>query len=401
MNFKYPESIEDVNSMISNKVMESIHLDYKAGKALNGKIQEISKDISAFANSDGGCIIYGVTEEGHLPIALDEGTDHSAMTRERLEQIIQSNVSPVIDNLIIMQIPLNDSHSLFVLATPQSHRAPHQDRQSLRYYKRNNFQSIPMENYEILDIRNRQYYYPSLIHVDIDVERGVFLEFSIENIGNVTATDLKIMFSKPLNWEKCELPQFKEGIKSLPPKKKLSFFYSTVLEAFKKDSNVEKAFTVEASYFHPFAGKRLTEKFHIDINSIESSSSIYSDIYHHGKRLEENYKKIFSQLKEINQRIEALESIAGPTGLNVSVTTIRNIASLFGKKFKPEPIDPMYCSNYVFQEILGVDLKLASRIETYFQWREWEKSKKSIEEIEGVDTDLAKRIREYFIIAES
>jgi len=34
---------------------------------------EISKDVSAFANSDGGTIIYGIEEEGHLPKRIDGG----------------------------------------------------------------------------------------------------------------------------------------------------------------------------------------------------------------------------------------------------------------------------------------------------------------------------------------
>jgi len=64
MKNKIPESFDDINAMISNKVMESVHLDYKAGKAFNNKkIGEISKDVSAFANSDGGCIIYDITEK--------------------------------------------------------------------------------------------------------------------------------------------------------------------------------------------------------------------------------------------------------------------------------------------------------------------------------------------------
>ena len=69
--------------MISNKIMESIHIDYKAGKALSGKAKEISKDISAFANSDGGYVIYGVSEKEHLPTSIDEGVDHKAKGRKK------------------------------------------------------------------------------------------------------------------------------------------------------------------------------------------------------------------------------------------------------------------------------------------------------------------------------
>ena len=71
-----PENKSDILEMISLQIQENLHLDYKASAALShSKRDEISKDVSAFANSDGGLIIYGVTEEGHLPLLID-GVDH-------------------------------------------------------------------------------------------------------------------------------------------------------------------------------------------------------------------------------------------------------------------------------------------------------------------------------------
>lgn len=49
-------TLADVNSLITNEVEEDIHLDYKASGALDkadNKRTEITKDVSAFANSDG------------------------------------------------------------------------------------------------------------------------------------------------------------------------------------------------------------------------------------------------------------------------------------------------------------------------------------------------------------
>lgn len=59
-------TIETIKSLIENEVEENVHLDYKDGKALQtndkGK-NEITKDVSSFANSDGGIIVYGLTEK--------------------------------------------------------------------------------------------------------------------------------------------------------------------------------------------------------------------------------------------------------------------------------------------------------------------------------------------------
>ena len=66
-------------ALIANQVEENIHLDYKGGDSLqktDGKKKELSKDVSAFANSDGGTIIYGIKEfddvaRRHLPEKID------------------------------------------------------------------------------------------------------------------------------------------------------------------------------------------------------------------------------------------------------------------------------------------------------------------------------------------
>jgi predicted HTH transcriptional regulator len=93
-----PENLSDLYSMIKNEVQESIHIDYKDSRALNKKkLHEIAKDVSAFANSDGGVIVYGIREDQHLPKELDEGVDHNILTREWLENVISSNISPIID----------------------------------------------------------------------------------------------------------------------------------------------------------------------------------------------------------------------------------------------------------------------------------------------------------------
>ena len=51
---------EDINNLIESAAEESIHLDFKASGSLanqNESKKEIAKDVSAFANSDGGIII--------------------------------------------------------------------------------------------------------------------------------------------------------------------------------------------------------------------------------------------------------------------------------------------------------------------------------------------------------
>ena len=149
-------SIEDIDSLITNEVEENIHLDYKAAGALDKddkKRIEITKDISAFANSDGGIIVYGVSEEDHKPKEISP-IDGRIYTKEWLENIIQL-IQPRIEDLRIYPIRVDDiGQSIYVVIIPRSGNAPHMARDK-RYYKRFNFKSEPMEDYEVKDLYNR------------------------------------------------------------------------------------------------------------------------------------------------------------------------------------------------------------------------------------------------------
>lgn len=148
--------------MITNQIEENLHLDYKGAGSLaktDGKKKEIAKDISAFANSDGGVVIYGISEYdekalNHLPEKLDP-IDRTVITKEWLEQVINSKIQPKINGLTIHPIPLASAanHVAYVVNIPKSNTA-HQASDK-KYYKRYNFESVAMEDYEIKDILNR------------------------------------------------------------------------------------------------------------------------------------------------------------------------------------------------------------------------------------------------------
>jgi predicted HTH transcriptional regulator len=98
----------DLQMLIDDEIQESLTLDYKASASLakdSRSRDELCKDVSAFANSAGGQIIYGIEEENGRPTKIDQG---SQITREWIEQVVDSNVQPRIEGLVITPVPVGN-----------------------------------------------------------------------------------------------------------------------------------------------------------------------------------------------------------------------------------------------------------------------------------------------------
>lgn len=196
-------SLQDIENLIKNEVEENIHLDYKAAGALSkddGKKREITKDVSAFANSDGGIIVYGVSEKENKPIEISP-IDGKTFSKEWLENVIQS-IQPRIEDIKIYPIRVEKdiNKSIYVVKIPRSENAPHMALDH-RYYRRYNFKSVQMEDFEIRDLYNRVSTPKLTINrchfdkVDEDnKEVTYYLQASIINKGNKVCDSYKLNF---------------------------------------------------------------------------------------------------------------------------------------------------------------------------------------------------------------
>ena len=219
-------NIAYLNSMISSKIEESNSLDYKASGAFFDEDKkkhdvrtEITKDISAMANSNGGTIIYGIAEYSdharrHLPEKIDP-ISRSQFSREWLEHII-SNIEPRIATvkIIPVEIPPNPDHVAYVVEIPKSTTA-HQA-MDLKYYRRYNFESVAMADHEIRDVMNRQRFPKLTVSATLQFGRHEpkgTLHFAIQNIGDVLARHFLaiIHVPAPLRW-RGNVILFKGGI---------------------------------------------------------------------------------------------------------------------------------------------------------------------------------------------
>ena len=215
---------EEVLDLIKNQITESSSLEFKGCDALRINkqskdkiISEISKDVSSFANADGGTIIYGVIEANHIPTEIDTNPfTGDEITKEWLEDIIDSNIKRKIDGLKIKQIGLKKSNVgklIYVISISQSLTGPHQAK-DYRYYQRRNFKVEPMEDYQIRDVMNR-YTYPILDAIFDFANIKIFQEIheygiglTVGNIGNVTANHFGIDIYLDANFIKIYIPNY-------------------------------------------------------------------------------------------------------------------------------------------------------------------------------------------------
>jgi hypothetical protein len=148
------QTYDDLERLIKERMMESLTLDYKQSLDLQReerKKEKLCIEVTSFANSAGGQLIYGMKEDKHYPTEIDEGTE---LTKEWIEQVIDSKVEPRIEGLVIHPIKLSKGWGYCIDIPQATSRAPHQAPDK-RYYKRQNFQSAAMEDYEIKDVMKR------------------------------------------------------------------------------------------------------------------------------------------------------------------------------------------------------------------------------------------------------
>ena len=202
-------TLDKIQNLIKNNIEESNQIEYKSSGALGktpGKRNEITKDISSFANANGGVVIYGIKEYDdkdmeHLPEKIDP-INRVEFNKEWLDQVI-GNIEPRIDDLKIIPIDIDSSINgvVYVVIIPQSHTA-HQA-SSHKYYRRYNFESVPMRDYEIRDVMNRAVSPKADLVITHNLgnyspeEHNYKLEILINNTGQISIQNFKVKITIP------------------------------------------------------------------------------------------------------------------------------------------------------------------------------------------------------------
>ena len=120
----------DVVSFCKQRIPESVHLDYKKDFPTN-----LEKTISAFANTMGGLIIIGVEDKDSKPKFPVKGIKYQEGLRERVNNIILSNIYPPVFPEIQVCGPVNDM-TFVIIRISQSNMTPHYIRHRTKIYIR-------------------------------------------------------------------------------------------------------------------------------------------------------------------------------------------------------------------------------------------------------------------------
>lgn len=217
---------EDLLALIRTGIEESLELEYKASPSLENipkNKTEIGKDVSAFANSAGGTLVYGIPEMKGVPQPLDGGIDPLVTTKEWLEQVIHGGIRPRLD-MHINPVSLTTQHPgrvAYVIRIPRGLTA-HQASDH-RYYKRSNFRLVPMEDHEIRDVMNRSRH-PIIEPVFSFKESrsaqssSLVLRIALRNVGAMRARDIKIVVAIPYGLFSCKYSKFVGGTTQIEDK---------------------------------------------------------------------------------------------------------------------------------------------------------------------------------------
>lgn len=151
----------DIEDLIENrKEKEGYTLDYK--EALNSNIdiakKDLAKDVSSFANSYGGYLILGVTDNGQ--IVGVEKTIQNKRIDEWINQVLNTNVEPQLFYFDPNIIPIPGSEKVIVVIyIPESTKKPHYASEWHHYFIRINDRSKKANHNQIRDMfefsRNR------------------------------------------------------------------------------------------------------------------------------------------------------------------------------------------------------------------------------------------------------
>ena len=139
--------LSHVQFLIDEKIDESQTLEYK--KPTNNPQKDcdnIAEVIASFLNTEGGIIVYGVSEIREKEHRYPDKIVWSSCAKEKFENLLLSRVQPWNEKISINRIENENNlqEGIFIIEVPKSNNPPHMS--NYIYCQRLNYQTKPMEH---------------------------------------------------------------------------------------------------------------------------------------------------------------------------------------------------------------------------------------------------------------
>jgi hypothetical protein len=155
----------EIQKLKDAKIEESEILDYKEEMISEN---DLIKHVTAFSNTSGGNLIFGIKESGRGGYPVNIPGIEDTVNLERLEQIILSNIRPRIGvQFRKIDFP-NKDRIILIIRIPEGQNRPYYDMKSHRYYKRYNKGAIPMDEIEIESLYQKRFFGASKLAKYVD-----------------------------------------------------------------------------------------------------------------------------------------------------------------------------------------------------------------------------------------
>ncbi|MCM2284153.1 MAG: ATP-binding protein [Desulfobacula sp.] len=222
-------TIEDIRDFISSMQEENLNLDFKtiSNSNLTNKDDKknLAKSLSAYANSSGGLIIWGVVATKNKQ-GIDCATglkeiENIRLFLSRLNEFTGMAVSPIVDDVQHRFIETSPNKGVAITYVPESISGPHMAKMGEdRYYKRSGDSFYRLEHFDLEDMFGRR---PRPI-LELNTRiTGYGLQsniiIGIKNVGRGSAKAPYIAFgvSLPFRLNRYGLDgNYNEGMKKLP-----------------------------------------------------------------------------------------------------------------------------------------------------------------------------------------
>jgi hypothetical protein len=120
---------DDLQYLEDNQIIEKRQLEYKKELTIKSgdEKREFLADVSAFANSAGGYLIYGIEEDEGVPIDLFGIEIASSLDAKvsDIENLMRDGIEPTISGIQVHPITLRNANIAIIIKIPQSWSLPH------------------------------------------------------------------------------------------------------------------------------------------------------------------------------------------------------------------------------------------------------------------------------------